>query len=156
MHWAARNGRLEVCRYLHSKGADPHALTCDGDSPFMLAAWQVGQSIGSAPLGRSDSGLPLLLPLIALRAISKSVGGWSTRCTLILIASTGGVATPSSRRRAWTARTARWKSYAICTAALALPATSSTPAGTLLCTRLVRKRRMPQTITSHEAHHQSQ
>ena len=40
LHWAARNGRLEVCRYLTERGVDPHALTYDGDSLFMLAAWQ--------------------------------------------------------------------------------------------------------------------
>ena len=40
LHWAARNGHLAVCRYLLGQGADPHALTYDGDSCFMLAVWQ--------------------------------------------------------------------------------------------------------------------
>jgi len=41
MHWAARNGHVEVCRWLfHSCGvaADVPALK-GGDTPFMLAAW---------------------------------------------------------------------------------------------------------------------
>jgi ankyrin repeat protein len=40
MHWAARNGHLDVCKWLVGQGADPSLRTYDGDSPFNLAVWQ--------------------------------------------------------------------------------------------------------------------
>jgi ankyrin repeat protein len=40
LHWAARNGRLETCAWLVSRGADANAATYDGDTPFNLAVWR--------------------------------------------------------------------------------------------------------------------
>ena len=41
LHWAARNGHLDVCKYLIlSCHVDANLMTFDGDSSLMLAAWQ--------------------------------------------------------------------------------------------------------------------
>ena len=40
LHWAARNGHVDTCRWLVARGADPAALTYDGDGAFNLAVWQ--------------------------------------------------------------------------------------------------------------------
>jgi 2-polyprenyl-6-methoxyphenol hydroxylase-like FAD-dependent oxidoreductase/ankyrin repeat protein len=40
LHWAARNGHVDTCRWLAARGADPAALTYDGDGAFNLAVWQ--------------------------------------------------------------------------------------------------------------------
>ena len=40
LHWAARHGRLEVCRWLAEHGAEVDALTSDGTPPLHWAVWQ--------------------------------------------------------------------------------------------------------------------
>ena len=40
LHWAARHGRLEVCRWLVERGAEVDALTSDGTPPLHWAVWQ--------------------------------------------------------------------------------------------------------------------
>ena len=40
LHWAARNGHLETCKWLVTHGADPNIKTYDGDGAFNLAVWQ--------------------------------------------------------------------------------------------------------------------
>ena len=41
MHWAARNGRTEVCAWLHfAHGVSVDDPTSDGTTPFHLAVWR--------------------------------------------------------------------------------------------------------------------
>ena len=41
MHWAARNGKTEVCEWLWgSHGVDVNHPTKDGTTPFHWAVWQ--------------------------------------------------------------------------------------------------------------------
>ena len=40
LHWAARHGRLQVCRWLVEHGAEVDALTSDGTPPLHWAVWQ--------------------------------------------------------------------------------------------------------------------
>lgn len=40
LHWAARHGHLDVCRWLVQHGADTNALTSDGTPPLHWAVWQ--------------------------------------------------------------------------------------------------------------------
>ena len=40
MHWAARNGRLEVCKWLVEQGCAADLPTHDGTTPLHWAVWQ--------------------------------------------------------------------------------------------------------------------
>lgn len=40
LHWAARNGHLEMCRWLVARGADANAPTNDGTRPLHWAVWR--------------------------------------------------------------------------------------------------------------------
>ena len=39
MHWAARNGKIEVMDYFLKSGVDVNVFTKDGTTPLMLACY---------------------------------------------------------------------------------------------------------------------
>mmetsp|Transcript_32923 Transcript_32923/g.80073 ORF Transcript_32923/g.80073 Transcript_32923/m.80073 type:complete len:174 (-) Transcript_32923:1-522(-) len=40
MHWACRNGRIGVCRWLHKRGVSVNLPTKDGTAPLHWAVWK--------------------------------------------------------------------------------------------------------------------
>ena len=55
LHWAARNGRLDVCAWLVSRGADANRCTYDGDTPFNLAVWQGRDEVARYLVGAENA-----------------------------------------------------------------------------------------------------